>query len=149
MAKHLRYVAIFFIYSCSSNNKKELTYQQLPFDIKTKFQYVYDYYESPKLDMKGDTIDWYMPPFSECYNLNKTCNCEIESGGGVIRNPFFMIKSCNKKVKISWEILQRVFIIKNDSIYFPNSKDAIITAGKPRSFNIKIDTIKFYVQKME
>lgn len=162
------WVAILFsIYSCSSKNNKDLTYQQLPSDVKAKFQYVYNHYEPPKVNSGGDTIDWYLPPFSECYNLNKNCNCEIESRGGILRNPFFVIKSCNKKVKISWEVLERVFIIKNDSIYYPYHTEKVkyedvnngeefdqvvggtLTVGKPRSFNIKIDTMGFYVQKME
>lgn len=142
-------IAILFICNCSSTDKDNLTYRKLPSDVRTEFNNIYDYYEHPKINSAGDTIDWYMAPFAECRNLKKNCNCEIESKGGIVRNPFLIINSCNRKAIISWEILQRVFVIKNDSIYFPNSKEASTTAGKARSFNIKIDTVGFYVQKMQ
>lgn len=141
-------MVIFFIYGCSSNENRILTYKQLPPDVRDKFEYVYNYKEAPKVNVKGDTIDWYSPPFAECYNLNKSCHCEIESNGGLIDNPYFSIKSCGKKIDISWKVLQRVFIIKNDSIYFPNSRNAATSTGESRSFDIKIDTLNFTAQKI-
>lgn len=145
----LKIYLLFFLYSCSQPEKKEITYKDLPLDIKNTFENVYNYKTSPVVNTEGDTVDWYSPPFAECVDLKKNCKCIIESKGGIITNPYFVITSCGKKTEISWEILQRVFIIKNDSIYFPNAKSAVTTTGESRAFNIKLDTINFYVQKMD
>jgi len=160
-------VLLLFLYGCSSNDKKSITYQQLPSDVKAKFQYTYNYWEPPEVNAKGDTVSLYTPKFSECYDLDKNCNCVIESKGGIFRNPFFVLKSCDyKNIKISWEVLERVFIIKNDSVYYPyqirkvkyndvnNGEEfdqvigGLVTSGKSRSYNVKIDTLKFIVEKM-
>lgn len=143
-------IIIPLIISCSVSDRPDLIlkYHELPLDVKNKFNYVYDYEELPKINSQGDTIDWYSPPFVECYNLSEECNCQVESKGGIIRNPFFYITSCDNKTKISWSILQRVFIIKNDTIYYAFSKSASTTTGKPRSFNVKIDTLEFHLKKM-
>lgn len=166
--KSLMYIiTVFFAFSCNSESIVEnVSFKKLPSDVREKFNYVYNYYEPPKVNAKGDTIT-YMAPFSECYSLNKNCSCKIESKGGIVRNPFFIIKSCSKEIKISWEVLERVFIIKNDSIYYPyhtykikyedvnNGKefDQVVgghtTMDKPRSYNVKIDTLNFRVQKMD
>lgn len=139
---------LFFLYSCSQPEKKGITYKDLPLDVRNKFENVYHYKTPPVVNAEGDTVDWYSPPLAECYNLKKDCKCNVESKGGVITNPYFVITSCGKESEISWEILQRVFIIKNDSIYFPNAKNAATTTGESRAFNIKLDTISFYVQEM-
>lgn len=124
----------------------EITYQELPSDVRNKFKEVYNYKEPPKIE--NGIEDSYMPPFKDCYSMNKDCPCKVKSKGGIIRDAFFVITACDKTKKMSWAILERVFIIKNDSIYYPWSTSGVTTAGKPRSFNIKIDTIKFRVEKM-
>jgi len=140
---------LFCLCSCSQQERKKLAYRDLPSDVKDKFDAVYHYKTPPALNTEGDTVDWYSPPFAECFNLEKGCRCSVESKGGIISNPYLVIKSCGKESEISWEILQRVFIIKNDSIYFPNAKSAVTTTGESRAFNVKLDTLRFYVQKMD
>lgn len=80
----------------------------------------------------------------------------------MIRKPFFLLSSCEVKIKISWKVLERVFIIKNDSIYYPyhtrnafykNSEfdqvgGGFTTSDEPRSANIKIDVLNFAVEKI-
>ena len=148
MMKNILYLIIIItLTSCTTKPRKKLSFDELPFDVRNKFHSVYNYKEPPTINGQGDTVTWYSPPFSECYNLNYGCGCEIGSEGGILRNPKFVISSCNKTIKISWEVLQRVFIIKNDNIYFPAAKDGILTTGEARAFNMKIDTVDFYVQK--
>lgn len=144
-------VILTLILSCGANDKPDLVlkYKELPLDVRNKFKYVYDYEELVKMNHQKDTIGWYSPPFAECYDLNRECECKLESKGGIIRNPFFSIESCDKSSKISWAILQRVFIIKNDTIYYPFSRSASTTTGEPRSFNVKIDTLEFHGKKMK
>ncbi|WP_243348356.1 hypothetical protein [Parabacteroides sp. FAFU027] len=134
--------------SCSVKNDdyKEITYQELPSDVRKKFKEVYGYKEPPKI-INGKRVT-YMPPFVECYNVDQNCTCRIKSKGGIIRDPYFVITSCKKTAKMSWAILQRVFIIKNDSIYYPWSNDGVTTSGEARSFDVLIDTLKFRVEKM-
>lgn len=140
---------ILFICSCSKPEIKEITYKDLPSDVRNKFENMYHYKTPPVVNAEGDTVEWYSPPFAECANLKKDCNCNVESKGGIISNPCFVINSCGKESEISWEVLQRVFIIKNDSIYFPSAKSAVTTTGESRAFNIRLDTVGFYVQKMD
>ncbi|SMP13292.1 hypothetical protein [Chryseobacterium profundimaris] len=148
MKRILPIYLIVCLYSCSQPERKKITYRNLPSDVRAKFENVYHYKTPPVVNAEGDTVDWYSPPFAECFNLKNNCKCNVESKGGVISNPYFVITSCGKESEISWEILQRVFIIKNDSIYFPNAKNAVTTTGESRAFNIKLDTISFYVQEM-
>ncbi len=145
--KYLLYTIVILFVSCNTEQTRKIKYEDLPNDVKNKFQNIYNYVESPKI-LSNDTI-WYMPPFSECYNLNTNCDCKVYSQGGVIRDAFFLIESCNRRTKIPWDNLQRVFVIKNDSIYFPISQNGTTSAGKSRAYNIKIDTLKFTVKKMD
>lgn len=138
---------IIWFWPVRNDDYTEITNQELPSDVRNKFKEVYNYKEPPKISSKGDTL-WYSPPFVECYNMNKDCPCKIESKGGIIRDAFFVFTSCTKTKKISWGILQRVFIIKNDSIYYPWSTTAVTETGESRSTLIKIDTLKFRVEKM-
>lgn len=138
---------IIWFWPVRNDHYTEVAYQKLPSDVKVKFQEIYNYKEPPKISSKGDTV-WYSPDFVECYNLNKNCPCEIQFKGGIVRDAFFVITSGGKTKKMSWAILQRVFIIKNDSIYYPWSTSAGIEAGEARSSLIKIDTLKFRIEKM-
>ncbi|MDR2008021.1 MAG: hypothetical protein LBQ34_03500 [Alphaproteobacteria bacterium] len=160
MKKRKSLFVILFIYICiilfvlwifwpvRNDNYKEITYQELPSDIRKKFKEIYNYKEPPKVSETGD-ISWYSPPFSECYNMNTDCPCNIRSGGGIIRNPYFVLTSCGKKKKMTWGILERVFIIKNDSVYYPWNRSAGTETGEARSFLVKIDTLKFRIEKMK
>lgn len=147
--KQSHIIFLIFLYGCSQPERKVMAYTDLPSDVRNKFENVYHYKTPPVVNAEGDTVDWYSPPFAECFNLKKNCGCSVESKGGVVSNPYFVINSCGKESKVSWEVLQRVFIIKNDSIYFPNSASAVTTTGESRSFNIKLDTVGFFVQKMD
>jgi hypothetical protein len=139
---------IIWFWPVRNDNYKEVAYQELPSDVRKKFKEVYDYKEPPKISSKGDTV-WYSPPFVECYNIiDENCLCEIESKGGIVRDPFFVLISCDNTKKMSWAILQRVFIIKNDSIYYPWANSAGTRSGESRSFHVKIDTLKFRIEKM-
>ena len=137
---------IIWFWPVRNDDYTEITYQELPSDVRNKFKEVYNYKEPPKI--VNGLKDSYMAPFVECYNMNKDCPCKIESKGGIIRDAFFVFTSCTKTKKISWGILQRVFIIKNDSIYYPWSTSAGTRTGEARAFHVKIDTLKFRVEKM-
>lgn len=137
---------VIWFWPVRNDHYTEVTYQKLPSDVRSKFKEIYNYKGPPKI-VNGEK-DSYMAPFVECYNLNKNCPCEIQSKGGIVRDAFFVITSCGKTKKMSWGILQRVFIIKNDSIYYPWSTSAVTTSGESRSFDIKIDALKFRIEKM-
>ncbi|MEW7280416.1 hypothetical protein ABW636_17630 [Aquimarina sp. 2201CG1-2-11] len=135
------------LFGCNEEEPIKLKFEELPIEVRNKFTTVYNYSESPKVNLDGDTI-LYTPPFVECHNLDSKYKCQIESKGGIIRNPFFIVKSDNKNAKIPWSVLERVFIIKNDSVYYPISKGGIRQYGESRAKWIKIDTLKFESKKM-
>ncbi|AMO20697.1 hypothetical protein [Flavobacterium columnare] len=61
----------------------------------------------------------------------------------------FVITSKNKDIEIPYGTLERVFVIKNDSLYYPFTLNGGMTGmGEPRSNYIKIDTVMFRVKKM-
>jgi hypothetical protein len=139
-------ICIFILVGCRNHNYKEISYKELPTNVRNKFIEIYDYVEAPKR-VNGRLVT-YMPPFVECYNVDNKFPCTIKSIGGLIREPYFIINTNNYTAKMSWDILQRVFVVKNDSIYYPFSKTGVTSSGKPRSYNIMIDTLKFRVEKM-
>jgi len=121
-------ICTFILFSCKNHNYKEISYKELPTDVRNKFDEIYNYVE--------------------CYNVNSKFPCTVKSIGGLIMEPYFVINTNNYTAKMSWDILQRVFVIKNDSIYYPFSKNGVTSSGKPRSYNIMIDTLRFRVEKM-
>jgi len=139
-------ICTFILFSCKNHNYKEISYKELPTDVRNKFDEIYNYVEVTKR-INGRLVT-YMPPFVECYNVNSKFPCTVKSIGGLIMEPYFVINTNNYTAKMSWDILQRVFVIKNDSIYYPFSKNGVTSSGKPRSYNIMIDTLRFRVEKM-
>ena len=61
----------------------------------------------------------------------------------------FTIYSNGKSIKLNLNILERVFIIKGDSIYYPISGNGITTNGEPRSYHVKVDTLTFQASIMK
>ena len=135
----------FLLISCDNEKPISLSFEELPSDVRIKFIEVYNT-EYPKITNVGDTLN--SPPFVECYNLNPSLNCKIDSEGGIISNPFFVFESDKRKTKISWAVLQRVFIIKNDTIYYPISKSGLTQYRESRAKFVKIDTLTFESKKM-
>lgn len=122
-----------------------LRYEDLPADIRLKFKQVYNYCPAPTF--KGsDTIE-YMSPFIEAHNMNG--DTVIIKKSDMIFSNSFTICSNGKRMKFDLSILERVFIIKDDSIYYPISGNGITTSGEPRSSNVKVDTLLFQVSIMK
>lgn len=141
----LRFLFIFLLFfiSCKENPfvpDTILEFDKLPSNVRLRFKEIYEFCDSNDGDYE------YSAPFVECYNISKDCECKIYKKGGVLQNPYFLLESCENTVKIPWTILQRVFIIKGDSLYYPIAKYSSTTYGKPRSYNILIDTLSFGVK---
>ncbi len=153
MKKIFYYILLIFtsikLVSCGTKVEyKEIFYKDLPFEVRDKFIERYNYKEDPKTDKNGQ-IDYYSPPFAECYDLNLNCNCKLETVSNPLGTPKFIIESCNKNIEIPWSVFQRVFIIKGDSIFYPWATEGTTSTGEARSYNIKIDTLKFRLEKMK
>lgn len=124
---------------------RKLSFEELPIDVREKFKEVYNYCPPPTFN-GTDTIE-YMPPFVEAHNLN---------GDSVVINPHifvfsnsFTIISSGKQIESSFDIIERVFIIKGDSIYYPISGNGITSYGEPRSNYVDVDTLMFQVSIMK
>jgi hypothetical protein len=144
----------FFYYNIFDNKEdeyKELTYKTLPLEVKLKFDEVYNLTPSFTIDKNQDTV-FNMPPNEECYSIEKTCNCKIDYKhkflfSNLLFPQKFSISSCQKKFEIPYFILQRIFVIKNDSLYYPYAPNGVLTLGEPLSNNIDIKNIKFHAIK--
>ncbi len=138
----------FLLTGCSNKSKspdQTLCFEDLPIDVRLKFKQVYNYCPPPVI--KGsDTIE-YMPPFIEAYNMNGD-TVSIKSSKMMFSNSF-TISSNGKRIKLDLNILERVFIIKGDSIYYPISGNGITTCGEPRSSTVNVDTLLFQVSIMK
>lgn len=132
---------------CSNKSRfsdQTLGFKDLPADVRLKFKQVYNYCPAPTFN-GSDTIE-YMPPFIEAHNMNG--DTVIVKWSHMIFSNSFIISSNGKRIKLNLNILERVFIIKDDSIYYPISGNGITTSGKPRSSNVKVDTLMFQVSIM-
>ncbi len=140
--------ALIVFISCNEGDKDfvEKKFDELPNDVQVKFNEIYNY-----VDLKDPN---YLPPFSECKNVNTKYKCKV---GYKYHNPFvtifipqkFVIISNNKATEIPYGTLERVFVVKNDSVYYPFTFNGGMTAmGEPRSNYIKINTVMFRVKKM-
>lgn len=149
MRKLICYILIIFsIAKCrTKTDYNEINYKDLPIDVRDKFIERYNYKEDPKIGMDGE-LDYYSPSFAECYDLNLKCNCSIKTETNILGTPNFVIESCKKNIKIPWTVYQRVFVIKDDLIYYPWANRGSVSTGEARSYNIKIDTLKFRIEKM-
>jgi len=121
-----------------------LKFEDLPIDVQKKYKEVYNYCTIPIVN-GNDTIE-YMPPFIEAYNLNGD-SVIIDKSMNFLNNSF-SISSNGKRITVSLSILERVFIIKNDSVYYPVSGNGVTTYGEPRSYNVGVDTLLFQVSAM-
>lgn len=133
---------------CSNKSKSPvqiLSLEDLPIDVSLKFKDVYNYCPPPVIN-GSDTIE-YMPPFIEAYNMNGD-TVSIKSSKMMFSNSF-TISSNGKRIKLDLNILERVFIIKGDSIYYPISGNGITTCGEPRSSTVNVDTLLFQVSIMK
>lgn len=136
------------IIGCSNKSRfsnQTLGYEELPNDVKEKFENVYNYCHLPTIN-GTDTIK-YMPPFIEAYNLNG--DTVVVNMNKNIFNNSFTINSSGKQIELSLNILERVFIIKDDTIYYPISGSGITTYGESRSCNVDVDTLMFQVSIMK
>ncbi len=122
-----------------------ISFENLPIDVRIKFKEVYNYCSLPTIN-GNDTIE-YMPPFIEAYNMNGD-SVIIDMSNNLFNNSF-TIRSNGKWIKLYLNILERVFIIKNDTIYYPVSGNGIATYGEPRSSNVDVDTLMFQVSIMK
>lgn len=122
-----------------------ISFENLPIDVRIKFKEVYNYCSLPTIN-GNDTIE-YMPPFIEAYNMNGD-SVIIDMSNNLFDNSF-TIRSNGKWIKLYLNILERVFIIKNDTIYYPVSGNGIATYGEPRSSNVDVDTLMFQVSIMK
>lgn len=137
---------VMFQYYKSPDYDRIINYEQLPADVQEKFKSVYDFCEPTIIG--NDTIP-YFPEFVEVHNLNGDSVAIKKS----ILAPFgfgntFYIHSGGKKFETGFYIIERVYIIKNDSIYFPINGEGISCTGVPRSEYVRIDTLKFAACKM-
>jgi hypothetical protein len=149
MCKPLIYLtALIVLISCNEGDKDfvEKKFNELPNDVQVKFNEIYNY-----VDLKAPN---YLPSFSECKNVNTKYKCKVEYK---YNNPLvtvfipqkFVITSNSKETEIPYGTLERVFVVKNDSVYYPFTFNGGMTAmGEPRSNYIKIDTVMFRVKKM-
>lgn len=127
---------------CSNKHQlsdKRLSFYELPIDVRENFERIYSYCPLPVLN-GCDTIE-YMPPFIEAYNMNGE-SVDINMSNNIFSNSF-TISSNGKRIKLNMNILERVFIIKGDTIYYPISGNGLVTYGKPRSCNVDVDTLIF------
>lgn len=134
----------FLLTGCSNKSKSSvltLSFKDLPIDVRLKFKDVYNYCLPPVI-IGSDTIE-YMPPFIEAYNMNGD-TVSIKPSKMMFSNSF-TISSNGKRIKLDLNILERVFIIKGDSIYYPISGNGVTTCGKPRSSTVNVDTLLFQV----
>lgn len=116
-----------------------ISFENLPNDVRIKFKEIYNYCSLPTINGK-DTIE-YMPPFIEAYNMNGD-TVIIDMSNDLFDNSF-TIRSNGKRIKLYLNILERVFVIKNDTIYYPVSGNGITTYGEPRASNVDVDTLMF------
>ena len=128
----------------SQSSAKTLGFEDLPIDVRLKFKQVYNY--CPPTFNGSDTIE-YMPPFIEAYNMNG--DTAIIKMSKMLFSNSFTIYSNGKSIKLNLNILERVFIIKGDSIYYPISGNGITTYGEPRSYHVKVDTLTFQASIMK
>lgn len=128
----------------SQSSAKTLRFEDLPIDVRLKFKQVYNYCPPPTFN-GSDTIE-YTPPFIEAYNMNG--DTAIIKMSKMMFSNSFTIYSNGKSIKLDLNILERVFIIKGDSIYYPISGNGITTSGEPRSSNVKVDTLMFQASIM-
>lgn len=148
MYKSFVYLFALFLISCNEgdNDFVEKKFNELPIDVQIKFNELYNY-----VDLTNPN---YQPPFSECKNVNAIYKCEVKYK---YHNPIatvfipqkFVIISDNKQTLIPYGTLERVFVVKNDSVYYPYTLNGGMTAiGQPRSSYIKIDTVMFRIKRM-
>ena len=149
MRKTFTYLfSLIVLISCNEGDQNfvEKKFDELPNDVQIKFKETYNY-----VNFKDPN---YLPPFSECKNVNVKNKCKVDykyhnSLVTVFIPQKFVITSNNKVVEIPYSALERVFIIKNDSVYYPFTFNGGMTAmGEPRSNYIKIDTVMFRAKKM-
>jgi len=147
------YVAIFIIYlgillmGCSNKplfSDSVIDFENMPIDVRIKFKEAYNYCSRPYIN-GNDTI-LYMPPFIEAYNVNGD-SVMIDMPKNLFNNSF-KIHSNGKCITLKLNILERVFIIKNDTVYYPVSGNGIVEYGKPRSFRVDVDTLAFQMSVM-
>lgn len=119
-------------------------FEDLPTDVKKKFKDVYNYCAPPVFD--GEDTIFYFPPYFEAYNLNGD-SVEIKPSIIMFDNSYIII-SDGKAIKLTLDILEHVFIIKDDSIYYPVSGNGITAEGKPLSYFVDIDTLLFQASAM-
>lgn len=148
------YVAIIVIYlsvlliGCSNKPRfsdSMINFENLPIDVRIKFKEVYNYCSRPYIN-GNDTIQ-YMPPFIEAYNMNGD-SVIIDMSNNLFNNSF-TIRSNGKCITLNLKILERVFIIKDDTIYYPVSGNGIVEYGEPRSSIVDVDTLMFQVSVMK
>ncbi|WP_428223443.1 hypothetical protein [Flavobacterium sp.] len=139
---------LFHLLSCQEGDSDfaEMEFIRLPKEVQAEFNKLYDYVNRNNTN--------YLPPFSECANINAKGDCKVEYK---YHNPFltvfipqkFIISSNKRKAEIPFGTLERIFVIKNDSVYYPFTLNGGMTAmGEPRSRYIKIDTVMFRAKKM-
>lgn len=148
MNKIICILVLFALFSCNEGDSDfvEINFNELPKDVQYKFNEIYNYNDK--------TNTSYLPPFSECANVDSKCDCIIEYKYNSIITLFipqkFVVSTCEKTASIPFSILEPVFVVKNDSVYYPFTLNGgATTAGEARSFNIKIDTLKFHIKKMK
>lgn len=139
---------LFHLISCQEGDSDfiEMKFLQLPKDVQLKFNELYNYVDKNNPN--------YLPPFSECANINSKYDCKVEYK---YHNPFltvfipqkFIISSNNRQTEIPFGTLERVFVVKNDFVYYPFTFNGGMTAmGESRSAYIKLDTVTFRAKKM-
>lgn len=93
-----------------------------------------------------------MAPFVECKNIDLNCKCDAKGKYNNLITLFLpqqtTIKTCNNKFHISWDYLERVYVVDGNYIYFPNVHVengglSTLEYGEPRSKYLKIDTLTF------
>jgi hypothetical protein len=150
----LFFILSFFYYNIFDNkedNYKELTYSKLPKEVQLKFDEIYNFVPPIEIEKTGDTI-FNMPPNEECFNVNKSCNCKLDyKHKFFLSNLFFpqkfTIDACGKNFEVPYFILQRIFVVKNDSLYYPYTDSGTLSLGEPLSNDINIKYVKFHAIK--
>jgi len=113
---------------------ESMSYNSLPKAVRKSFDSIYN--------KRYDGI-----PKNEFFSLNKGEKCFVKKLGlrFHLTREYELYTNRDRRTKISSLYFQKVFIIKGDTLFFPDSykKYGTLTGDKPRSYNIKIDTIMF------
>lgn len=111
-----------------------IKYKDLPFDVKKEFYYAFS-------DIDNSEVLFF------CKDLSPKCPCNVEAKYKIlsaILDQRVIITNCKKKIEISFENVPRFYIIKNDTLYYPNGESFVIESGQPLSSVIDYKSLHYF-----